>query len=291
MPTFDTPGPIAVSLELGVGDIDIIATDRTDTIVDVRPADPAQEKDVVRARQTRVEFANGTLLVKPPKGWRYWAPWGGQGAIDVRIDVPTASTVRGSAGVGALRCTGRLGACRFRTGVGEITIERAAAVEVHAGAGDVRLGEIEGRADVKTAGAISIERIDGPAAIKNSFGDTWIGEITGEGRINAANGAISVDLAGAGVVAKTANGNVRLDEVVGGSVVAQTGLGSVRIGVRDGVPAWLDLQTKFGHVRNDLAEAQAPEAGEDAVEITAHTAMGDIAVHRSSMSSSGKDAP
>lgn len=289
MPTFDTPEPIAVAVELGVGDIEIAASDRTDTIVDVRPSDPTRDSDVARARQTRVEYANGTLLVKPPKGWRYWAPWGGQGAVDVRIDLPTGSTVRGSAGVGALSCTGRLGACRYRAGVGRIALERAGAVELVAGSGDVSADEIEGRADVKTAGAIKIGRIDGPAAVKNSNGDTWIGEITGEGRINAANGSISVDLAGSGIVAKTANGDVDLDEVVGGSVVAQTGYGSVRIGVREGVPAWLDLQTNFGNVRNDLAQAEPPEAGEDAVEVTAHTSLGDIVVHRSSMSSSGKD--
>ena len=49
--------------------------------------------------------------------------------------------------------------------------------------------EIGGRADIKTAGAIRIGRIDGAAAVKNSNGDTWIGEVTGEGRVNAANGA------------------------------------------------------------------------------------------------------
>ena len=175
--------------------------------------------------------------------------------------VPTGSAVRGSAGVGALRCTGRLGACRYRTGLGQIVLERTGPVELVAGLGDVTVDEIAGRADIKTAGAIRIGRIDGAAAIKNSNGDTWIGEITGEGRINAANGEISVDLASSGIVAKTANGNVHLDEVVAGSVVAQTAFGSVGIGVRDGVPAWLDLETKFGHVRNDLGAGRTARAG------------------------------
>ena len=40
MPTFDTPEPIAVTLDVGVGDIRVVAGDRTDTIVDVRPSDP-----------------------------------------------------------------------------------------------------------------------------------------------------------------------------------------------------------------------------------------------------------
>ena len=70
MPTFDTPEPISVTLEVGVGDIRIVASDRTDTIVDVRPSDPAKRSDVTAAEQTRVEYANGSLLVKAQKGWR-----------------------------------------------------------------------------------------------------------------------------------------------------------------------------------------------------------------------------
>lgn len=289
MSTFDTPEPIALSLELGVGDVRIVASDRTDTVVDVQPSDPSKKSDVTAVEQTRVEYANGSLLVKAPKGWRFVGPSSRHGSIDVRIDVPTGSAVRGSAGVGALRCTGRLGACRYRTGLGQIVLERTGPTELIAGLGDVTVDEIGGRADIKTAGAIRIGRIDGAAAVKNSNGDTWIGEITGEGRINAANGQISVDLASSGIVAKTANGNVLLDEVVAGSVVAQTAFGTVGIGVREGVPAWLDLETKFGHVRNDLVQTEPPEPGEDAVEVRAHTSMGDIVVHRSSVSSIGRD--
>ena len=64
--------------------------------------------------------------------------------------------------------------------------------------------------------------------IKNSNGDTWIGEAGGDLRLNAANGDIAVDVAHAGVVAKTANGDVRLGEVVRGSVVLETGSATSR---------------------------------------------------------------
>ena len=62
MPTFDTPEPIALSLELGVGDVRIVASDRTDTVVDVQPSDPSKKSDVTAVEQTRVEYANGSLL-------------------------------------------------------------------------------------------------------------------------------------------------------------------------------------------------------------------------------------
>ena len=291
MPTFDTPEPISVSIDLGyhVGDIRIATSDRVDTVVEVRPSDPLKKSHTALAEQTLVEYSNGTLQVRTPKGWRQWTPWGGSESIDVRIQLPTGSQVLGTAGVGPLHCTGRLGECRFRTGVGDIQVEEAGPLELKAGAGEIIVDVATGRADVRTAGAIRIGRVDGSATIKNSNGDTWIGEVTGEARLTAANGAISVDVARADVAAKTANGDVRLGEVAHGVVVAQSAFGAVEIGIRDGVAAWLDLETKFGTVQNDLDASEHPESGEDVVQVHAHTSMGNITINRSFASATQKD--
>jgi DUF4097 and DUF4098 domain-containing protein YvlB len=100
--------------------------------------------------------------------------------------------------------------------------------------------------------------------------------------VNAANGTISIDLARAMVAAKTANGDARLGEVERGAVVAHSAFGTVEVGVRDGVAAWPDLDTKFGSVQNNLDAAERPAPGEDAVDVHARTSYGDITVHRSS---------
>ena len=212
-------------------------------------------------------------------------------SIDVRIELPAGSRVHGTAGVGALRTTGRLGECTYRTGLGDIQLEAAGPLELKAGMGDVTVDVAAGSTQIKTAGAIRIGRVDGSAVIKNSNGDTWIGEVTGEARVNAANGAIQIDRAQAGVAAKSANGEVRLGEVARGSVVAQSACGKVEVGVRDGVAAWLDLETKFGTVQNDLDAAQHPGSGEAVVEVRAHTSMGNITVYRSFASPTLKDEP
>ena len=49
---------------------------------------------------------------------------------------------------------------------------------------------------------------------------------------------------------------------------------------KSGIAAWLDLQTGFGKVQNDLGPAEAPAPGEDVVEVKARTAYGDITVRR-----------
>jgi DUF4097 and DUF4098 domain-containing protein YvlB len=181
-----------------------------------------------------------------------------------------------------LRCNGRIDECRYRTGVGEIRLDQAGQVELKTGAGDITVNRIEGPAEVTTgSGTIGIASIDGTAVIRNGNGDTWIGEVGDDVRVNAANGTITIDLARGTAAAKTANGHVRLGEVERGAVDAHSAFGTVEVGVRDGVAAWLDLDTKFGSVQNDLEAAQRPGPGEDAVEVHARTSYGDVKVHRS----------
>jgi DUF4097 and DUF4098 domain-containing protein YvlB len=287
MQTFETPEPISVSLDLGVGDVVLAASDRDDTVVEVEPSDPTRSRDMAAADATEVRFANGTLTITGPK-WK-WALRGGDGSVDVRIELPEGSAVRGTTGVASVRATGRLGECRLRNGAGPLTFDETGPAELQTGAGDITIDALRGRADLKTAGVIRVGRIDGPAAIRNSNGDTWVGEAAGEARVTAANGAISVDVVRAGIVAKTANGNVRLAEVAGGHVVAESAFGGLEIGVSEDLAAWLDLRTRFGRVLSELDEAEAPEPGQDAVEIRARTSMGDIAIRRASVTSAGTE--
>jgi hypothetical protein len=290
MPTFNTPEPISLTVELGVGDLRIVAGDRTDTTVEVRPSDAAKQADVTAAEQTRVEYASGRLLVKAPKNWRQYTPRGGGESIDVRVELPAGSQLRGETGVAALHCQGRLGECRYKTGIGDLQVDQAGTVQLRTGVGDITVEHADGDAELTTgSGSVRINRIDGAAVVKNSNGDTWIGEVTGNLRVNAANGRISVDRARETVAAKSANGDVRLGEVAHGAVLAQTGFGRVEVGIRDGVAAWLDLNTRYGNVRNNLDAAERPAPGEDAVEVRARTAFGDITIDRAVAAESGED--
>jgi hypothetical protein len=281
MPRFDTPGPILVTVDIGVGDVRINATSRTDTFVDVRPTDPSKKADVAAAQQTRVEFSDGRLLVKGPKGWRRYSLRGGGESIDVQIDLPLGSQLRGEAGIAALHCTGALGECHYTTGVGDVHVEEARPVHLTTGAGDIAVDRAGGHAQIVTgSGAVRIGSVEGTAEIKGSNGSTWVGDISKDLRVVAANGSINVDHSHATVVAKTVNGDVSLGDVEGGTVVAHTAMGRVDIGVREGVAAWLDLDTKFGKVYNDLDPGARPQPGEQTVEVRARTSFGDITVHR-----------
>lgn len=283
MPTFDTPEPISVTLELSVGDVQITASDRPDTVVEVRPSNESDESDVKAAEQTRVEYANGALLVKTPK-LRALDFSNKTRSVDVSIDLPTGSRVYGDAAVADLRCSGRLGECRLKTSAGHIQLYHTGPLRLDTAAGHVAVERVVGNAEVTTGtGRVRLGDIDGAAVVKNSNGNTAIGTVTGEVAVRAANGDISIDHAlGRQVDAKTANGSIRIGEVVRGSVVLKTAVGDLEVGIGEGIAAWLDVNTGYGRVHNSLDDdSQGPGPSDESVEVRAHTSFGDITVRRS----------
>lgn len=278
MPTFETPEPILVSLELGVGELRITASDRTDTVVEVRPSDDTDESDVKAAGQVRVDYANGMLQVTGPK--RIFDFSRRTRSVDVSIELPSGSQLSAHLLLGDVRCAGRLGECRVKT-TGDVRLAQTGPLRLHTGIGHVAVERVTGSAEISTGtGTIQIGEIDGTATIKNSNGDTRIDAITGDARVRNANGAINIGRAGSGVDAKTSNGGVQIGEVVRGSVVLGTAAGDLEIGVAEGTAAWLEVSTGLGHVRNLLEDASRPEETDETVEVRGRTAYGDITIRR-----------
>ena len=282
MPTFDTPGPVTVSIELGGGDIRVVASDRADTTVAVRPSDAAKAADVAAAKATVVDYAGGTLLIRAPRR-RLWYTLAGPGrdSVDVEVAVPTGSSLRVEAGFGAIRCAGAFGECELKTGGGEIVVEEVGALHARTGIGNITAVLARGRAEARTGtGAVRIGTVQGPATVRNSNGGTWLGEVDGDIDVRAANGRISVERAGASVAARTACGDILLGEVGSGTVAASTSWGRVEVGIRPGVVAWLDLQTRAGKLVNELDSTAPPSVDEGTVHLVARSSAGDITVRR-----------
>jgi len=280
MTHFETPQPISVALVLRVADVRVAAGERADTIVQVRPTDPSRYDDVTAAEQTRVEYADGRLLIKGPRRLRELSPFSDGGSIDVEIELPAGSDLSGHAAAGGFRCSGSLGRCELKSSAGGISLDRAARVKL-ATAGDITLEGVSGDAELTTAtGDVRAGEIDGSAVIKNGNGDTRVGEVGGDLRVKAANGDISVEHAGGSVSAKTANGHIRIGSIQRGSLVAETATGRIDVGIADGVAAWLDLDTRYGHVHNGLDAADGPGSSDEQVEVRARTGFGDITIRR-----------
>jgi hypothetical protein len=281
MPSFDTPEPIVANIEPGVGNVQVTASQRTDTVVDVRPTDPANASDVRAAEQTIVEFSAGTLTVKGPRLNPF--DWTNKTrSIEVTVELPEGSRVLGSTGVGDLCGQGRLGEVRYKSGTGRFELEHTGELHLHTATGNVLIDRVAGNADVTTSsGRMLIGEITGTGQVKNSNGATVIGTITGSVRVRSANGDITVERPGDAVDAKTANGSVRVLEAVRGTHTLETSMGDIEIGIREGTAAWLEVDTRFGRVRNDMTEASAPDGSTERAEVRARTSFGDITIHRS----------
>jgi DUF4097 and DUF4098 domain-containing protein YvlB len=279
MPTFDTPQPIAATIDIAGGHVRIHASDRADTVVEVRPSHDSEEADVQAAGQTQVEYANGQLLVKAPRN-KIRSLFGRTASIDLTVELPSDSRIDARAW-GDFRSEGRIGESTLDIAVGSIRLDQTGRLKLRTGAGDVSVGRSGGHTDVTTSsGKIWIGEIDGTAVIKTSNGDITVGEVTGDVRLNTANGDITVDRTLAGVDAKTAFGSVRIGEVVHGSVELETGFGQLELGVREGTAAWIDASSQHGSVRSDLDAIDSPEQADETVEVRARTRYGDIVIRR-----------
>ena len=282
MPIYETPEPISVTVDLGVGNVRMTAGGRTDTVVEVRPSNESKTADLKAAEETRVEFGSGRLLIKTPKDWRRYSLFSSGGSVDVTIEMPSGSEVHGSVEMGGVEGQGELGACELSTGMGSIRLDRTGPLSASTGFGEVVVGRIAGDADISTgSGEVRIGAVDGTVVIRNSNGYTKLGDVAGDLRVKAANGSIHVDHAGDSVTAKSANGSIRVGDVVRGTIVLETAAGDLEVGIHQGSAAWLDVSTRHGNVRNSLDVTEGPDQSDTTVEVRARTPYGDIVISRS----------
>jgi DUF4097 and DUF4098 domain-containing protein YvlB len=299
MAVFDTPEPISSDIDV-VGSVQITASDRSDTFVEVLPADPADEASVQAAEQTTVEFTGGRLLVRKPKLGPLASMSGPRGAVTVTVGLPTGSHVKasslsdittvGSLGESILHSStgnlrvGEASRLEAKADIGSVTVDRVAGpAEVTASNAEMQIGAIEGAATLESAnGSIHVGRTAGPLQVKTANSKITLEETAGVVQVKSANSNITIGRSLAGITAKTNWGQVRVDEVVSGTVHLETSRGDVSIGIAEGTTAWLDLDSKSGVVRSDLDAAVGPEASDRIAEIRVRTDRGNIDIHRSS---------
>lgn len=276
MPTYATPHPIDVAIRMPVGAVEVIASDRTDTVVTVSPTNPAKAVDVRGAEETRVDFDGTRLTVIGPRA--RFSLVGPFESIDVKIEVPTGSRLTAESSAGCVRSSGRLGATRVKGSWAEL--DSTGDLWIRAMHGNVTVGNADGDVEITADhGQIRIGTVTGDLTLKASHGSVQIDEAGGELDAKLSYGDLDITRARESVTAKTAYGTIRVQEVSSGSVQVESGYGQIDIGVTTGIPAWLDLSSKNGRVRNELEGDRAPERSEQTVSVRARTQYGDISIH------------
>lgn len=280
MPTFNTPSPIDLAINVQVGRIDVIASDRTDTVVTVSPTS-TKAIDRRGVEQTKIAFEDERLSIIGPKPRISWIGSGPYESVDVKVELPAGSRVSAELAVGNVRTAGRLGATRIKAATGAVDVDAAGDLWLRSGHGSTTVGTVDGGLDVTAAyGQIRVGSVSGDALLKSSYGGIQVGESGGDLEAKLSYGDLEITKSLGSVTAKTAFGGIQLGEVSSGSIQVDSGYGQMFIGVKPGVSAWLDLSSKNGNVRNELAGDSAPKSTEETVSVRARTQGGDITIQR-----------
>ncbi|HEX4442063.1 MAG TPA: DUF4097 family beta strand repeat-containing protein [Galbitalea sp.] len=283
MPTFETPNPIDLAINVQVGRIEVVASDRPDTVVTVTPSSADKAVDRHGVESTKVEFDGKRVTVIGPKARISWIGPGPFDSVDIRVELPAGSRLTAELSVGNLRTDGRLGATRVKCSSGSAELGSTGDLWLRAGHGGAIVDSADGSAEITSDyGRIRIGSVSGDSVLKASYGSIDIEEAGGDVDAKLSYGDLEITRALGSVTAKTAYGDIRLGEISRGSIQVESGYGRIALGVRPGVPAWLDLSSKNGHVRNELAGDNTPDASETTVAVRARTQVGEISVQRAS---------
>ncbi|CAM5401535.1 hypothetical protein SSPIM334S_06806 [Streptomyces spiroverticillatus] len=173
MQTFATATAVTAHLDLPAGSIRLIAADRTDTTVEVRPADPTKSRDTKAAEATTVTYADGVLRITAPQAKNSLSH---PGAIEVTVQLPAGSHIAATTASADFRGVGRLGDVTYDSAHGSIKLDETAAARLTLQAGDIHVGRLNGTAQLTTAkGDLTItEAVQGEVTLRTEAGNITV---------------------------------------------------------------------------------------------------------------------
>ena len=168
------------------GSIRVVAGDRLDTIVEVRPRDPEKDLDVRAADQTEIAHAGGVLTVTTPRAksartWRH------------RLDT--------------------MGPLHLKPSHGLSTVDRAeGAAEIISSTGTVRVGLFDGPAVLKKSnGVTTVGTVTGDLRLSGANGGIGIARAEAPVTGTTTNGYLRIaEVARCEVQLQTSNGSVEV---------------------------------------------------------------------------------
>ncbi|WP_030181612.1 DUF4097 family beta strand repeat-containing protein [Streptomyces sp. NRRL S-813] len=179
MQKFDTPAPVSAVLDIPAGRIQLIAADRTDTTVEVRPANAAKHRDVQAAQEIEVAYNDGVLRIQAPQAKNRIL--GHSGSVEITVQLPADSHIEAKADAAEFRGVGRLGDVAFDGGYRSVKLDEAASARLTAHDGDITVGRLNGPGKISThKGDLNItEAVRGTLTLRTQQGDITVGAAHG----------------------------------------------------------------------------------------------------------------
>lgn len=264
MRTFETPGPVLVSVETAVGEVVVTTHDAPRTEVDVVALrdDEATRKAV---EETRVEQRGDTVVVEVPKRSGSWL--GREPRLRVEVRAPHGTSLAFTTASADVTAHGRLGDVRGRTASGDVTVPAAESVRVETASGDLRIGDVAGDAELRSAS-----------------GDVRVATVGGTLDANVVSGDLRVASAAQGGSAAAVSGAIELGAVTEGALTVRSVSGDVTVGVTRGSRVHVDVSTVSGDLKSDFDLGDSAAEGEGPMlDVRGKTVSGDVRLRRASL--------
>jgi DUF4097 and DUF4098 domain-containing protein YvlB len=254
--TFDTPQPVDLRVRVASGTVTVTATDTATSTVEVTPLDEAA-RDL--ADNTSVRLDGNRLTVEMPE--RIVGFSLRRRRIEITITVPSGSSLASRTASADVTATGRYASATVNTASGNLRLDTVDGdAEVHCASGDITIA---------SARATRVHSASGRVRIDHAGGDVEVHSASGQVRVGVADGSVN---------AKTASGDITVEDARSGVISLKAASGDLHVGVRAGVTAHLDVSSVSGRIRSELpVEDAAPDNG-SALDVVARTTSGNIVI-------------
>lgn len=264
---FETHQPVNLYVEIGKGNLRVVATDTTESTVTIAGRD---------ADEVHVEQSGNQISVVAPRQRSGFLT--GDSSLRVDVVIPLDSDVATKTGSADIQVEGRAGSAQVKSGSGDVHIEALGGQSVlETGSGDIGVTEAHSDLRVKSgSGDVKLGRAGATVVISTGSGDVEIGSSNGPTVVKTGSGDLRVIDAQTDVSMVTGSGDLVVGTANRGKFTMKAASGDVRIGIPAGVPVWTDISTVSGEIRSSLEGAGEPQAGADHVELRAKTVSGDV---------------
>lgn len=266
MDTFETPGPVLVSVECPAGEV-VVSTGApgvtTVEVVALRD-DEATRRAVEETVVTQRPFGSGgteVLVEAPRRGGRVF---GRDPRLRVAVVVPEGAALTFRTVSADVRATGTLGEVRGKTASGDVDVPACAEARVETASGDLRFGDVAGAAELRSAS-----------------GDVRVASVGGTLDASVVSGDLRVGAAPVGGTAAAVSGAIELSSVREGALTVSSVSGDVTVGVVPGSRVHVDVTTVSGDLKSDIDLSGAGAGGEGPLlDVRGKTVSGDLRLRR-----------
>jgi hypothetical protein len=269
MNTFETPGPVLVTVECPVGEVIVATHDAPTATVEVVALrdDEASRRAAEETRVLSLPRGDGGHEVRVEVPRRSGSFLGRDPRLRVSVVAPEGSALSFATASADVTCSGQLGEVRGKTASGDVVVPLAASVRVETASGDLRIGDVEGGAELRSAS-----------------GNVRVGTVGGTLDASVVSGDLRVEAAPLGGAATAVSGDIELGSVREGSLSLRSVSGDVTVGVVAGSRVHVDVSTVSGDLKSEIDLSGSGTDGDGPLlDVRGNTVSGDLRLRRSTL--------